>query len=56
MLRDGDWRACDRDRSTQIACRCRVPRWDTCAPMFPSVRVCRWCGSPDAEQFGKAIA
>lgn len=56
MIREGDWFSSRRDRSTQIACKCRQPKWDTCGPFFPHVVCCRWCGSPAADQFGKAFS
>lgn len=56
MIRDGDWRSFNADRSTSICCTCRSPKWDTCGVMFPSVHVCRWCGSPSADEFGLVLA
>lgn len=54
MIHDGVWRG-SRNMDTQIACKCTTPKWDTCGPLFPTVHVCRWCGSPHPAEFGQPL-
>lgn len=53
MMRDGTWRPQGRDHSRQITCECAAPKWESCGPLFPTVRVCAWCGSPHPDEFGQ---
>lgn len=34
-------------------CECDTPDWEWCGPLFPAVRQCRRCGSPDRTQLGR---